>query len=849
MTPASGPRKDATDEYTEETCPARPGQPPAHGAAYMVGRSPPFGSSNRQTRPEFLEDSQGMNDKMKSERAGSSKPWIGRALPRFEDERLVQGEGRYSDDIVFDGQTFAAFLRSPHAHALIRSIDGTRAMRAAGVLAVYTIADYLADGCESIPLMPVPAGALNVDDPAFKPTAERPIFISKQWPLAKDRVRFPGEAVAMVVARTAAHARDALELIAVDYEPLPAVTSAAAAAGGDAPTLWDECPDNVAFDNAFGDAALVESALAGAHLVLEETYVNPRIVVAFMEPRAGNALVDASGKLALYTGCQGAHRIRLGVCGALKLKADDVRVICPDTGGGFGARSDPYAEQICIAWAAKKLARPVKWTNDRTESQLTDYQGRDITTRVRMGFDADGAIRAMSVDILGGLGAQTLSFVQLHNTYRIAPTVYRVPAALVRVRGALTNTTPTGPFRGAGRPEATLAIERTLDIAARRLGIDRIELRRRNLIRRSDLPYATAAGLKYDSGDFAGNMRAVLKSSDWKGFARRRKDAAKRGRLAGIGLANYVECPVGAPHERVELRVRSDVERVDLVIGTQSTGQGHETSFAQVAADLLGVAPSQVRVITGDTDAVAIGGGSHSDRSMRIGGALMVQASDEIIDRARALAAGRLGVAQRDVIFRDGLFGAQQTNVKLSIFELARHADAPLEAAAGFRGRMPAYPTGSAVCELEIDLETGVVEITRYTAFDDAGQPINPLILHGQVHGGIGQGFGQALTERHCYDEAGQVLTASFMDYAMPRADLFPYLDVHLVEDPTKANALRVKGGGEGGTTPAPAAVLNAVCDALASAGVDRFEGPATPARIWAALKAVKTVAPPAPLP
>jgi carbon-monoxide dehydrogenase large subunit len=297
------------------------------------------------------------------------------------------------------------------------------------------------------------------------------------------------------------------------------------------------------------------------------------------------------------------------------------------------------------------------------------------------------------------------------------------------------------------------------------------------------------------------------------------------------------------------LRVRHDVERVDLVIGTQSTGQGHETSFAQVIADLLGVAPSQVRVITGDTDAVAIGGGSHSDRSMRIGGALMVQASGEIVDRARALAAEKLGVAASDVAFEDGLFGALKNNLKFSIFELARLADAPLEAAAGLRGRMPAYPTGAAVCELEIDPQTGVVEITRYTAFDDAGQPINPLILHGQVHGGIGQGLGQALTERHCYDEAGQVLTASFMDYAMPRADLFPHLDVHLVEDPTKANPLRVKGGGEGGTTPAPAAVLNAICDALASAGVERFEGPATPARIWAALKAVKTVAPPAPLP
>lgn len=783
----------------------------------------------------------------KRDDTGPARPWIGRALPRFEDERLVQGAGRYSDDLIFEGQAFAAFLRSPHAHALILSIDADGARRAPGVLAVYTIADYAADGCESIPLMPVPAGALNVDEPAFKPTAERAIFISKQWPLARDRVRFPGEAVAMVVAETHAQARDALELIEVRYEARAAVTDAAIAVRSHAPRLWDECADNTAFDNAFGDRRAVEAALSDAHLVVEESYRNPRIVVAFMEPRSANALVEENGRLALYTGCQGAHRVRLGVCGALNLKPDDVRVVCPDTGGGFGARSDPYPEQICVAWAARKLGRPVKWTNDRTESQLTDYQGRDILTRVRMGFDANGAIRAMSLDILGGLGAHTLSFVQLHNTYRIASTVYRVPSVFVRVRGALTNTTPTGPFRGAGRPEATLAVERTLDIAARTLGIDRIELRRRNLIRRSELPYTTATGLKYDSGDFAGNMRAVLKAADWNGFPRRRKDAGKRGRIAGIGLANYVECPVGAPHERVGLRIDAHEERVELVIGTQSTGQGHETSFAQVVADLLGVTPDRVRLIVGDTDRVAAGGGSHSDRSMRIGSALMHQAAVEIVDRGRQIAADRLGVPASGVRFEDGLFSTPDANLKLSIFEVARSADNPLWANAAFRGRIPAYPTGAAVCEVEIDPETGVVEITRYTAVDDAGQPINPLILHGQVHGGIGQGVGQALIEQQRYDEAGQVISASFMDYAMPRADLLPMFDVHLVEDSTRGNPLRVKGGGEGGTTPAPAAVTNAICDALSSAGAGRFEPPATPARIWAALRAAP--APLAPLP
>ena len=602
-----------------------------------------------------------------------------------------------------------------------------------------------------------------------------------------------------------------------------------------------------------------------AHLVVTQEFRNPRVVVAFMEPRSANARIE-DGRLALYTGCQGAHRIRMGVCAALNMKPDDVRVVCPDTGGGFGARSDPYPEQIAVAWAAQKLGRAVKWTNDRTKSHLTDYQGRDILTRMRIGFDAAGAIKAMSLDIVGGLGAHTLSFVQLHNTYRITPTVYRVPQAFLRIRGVLTNTTPTGPFRGAGRPEATLAMERSIDIAARKLGIDRIELRRRNLVTRAELPYATATGLCYDSGDFAGNMRAVLKAADWNGFERRRKGAARRGKLAGIGLANYVECPVGAPHERVDLRVDPAAERIELVIGTQSTGQGHETSFAQVVADLVGVTPDQVRLVVGDTDRVAVGGGTHSDRSMRIGGALMFEAGQTIVVRARRIAAHLLGVPPAKVAFEGGLFLAADRNLKLSIFDIARAGTGapdlpddlkgPLQATAAMRGRIPAYPTGAAVCELEIDPESGVVEITRYTAVDDAGQPINPLILHGQVHGGIGQGAGQALVENHCYDDAGQVITATFMDYAMPRADLLPFFDVRLVEHATKGNPLRVKGGGEGGTTPAPAAVMNALCDALSSVGVEHFDMPATPARVWAALRkargeksaASRAVAPSAPL-
>ena len=783
-------------------------------------------------------------------------PWIGRSLPRFEDLRLVRGAGRYSDDISAAHQLCALFVRSPHAHANILSIDASAARVMPGVAAIFTGADYAADGKAPIPVMPVPAGALDVDDPAFKATDQRPIFISTQWPLAMDRVRYPGEPVAMVVADTLSAAQDAAEKMIVEYDALPALIDSTQAAREDALKIWPNARDNVAFENDFGNAQSAEAALAQAHLVVEETYRNPRIVVAFMEPRSAVADIEAeTGRIILQTGCQGVHRVRMGVCGALKLPVEALRVVCPDTGGGFGARTDPYPEQVCVVWAAARLQRAVKWTNDRTESLLTDYQGRDIVTHMRMGFNADGAITGMALDVTGAVGAHTISFVQLHNTYRIAPSVYRVPYAALRVRGVITNTTPTGPFRGAGRPEAMFAMERSLDLAASRLGLDRIEIRKRNLVTRKEFPYKTATGLTYDSGDFVGNMRNVLNAADWKGFERRRKSAARRGMLAGIGLSNYVECPVGAPHERVDLNVNASDECVELVIGTQSTGQGHETSFAQVVADLFGVTPRQVRLVVGDTDKVVSGGGSHSDRSMRIGGALMVEAGAKIVAQARQIAAHILECKESAILFEEGLFSTPGKNRRLGIFDIARAAPnlpdlgqdlrAGLCATAAMRGRIPAFPTGAAVCELEVDPETGVVKIVRYTQIDDAGQPINPLILHGQVHGAIVQGVGQALVENHVYDSQGQVVSASFMDYAMPRADLVPFFNVQLSEDPTKgntkANPLRIKGGGEGGTTPAPAAVMNAILDALASVGVTHLDMPATPHRVWQAISKARS--------
>jgi carbon-monoxide dehydrogenase large subunit len=773
-------------------------------------------------------------------------PYIGRSLPRFEDLRFVRGAGRYSDDVSLPDQAWAFFLRSPHAHAHLKRIDAEAARTMPGVLAILTGADYVADGLQGAAQGPNPADGVDIKRKAFEPV-KRPILDERQFPLVVDRVRYPGEALAIVVAETLLAARDAAEAIEVDYEVLPAVTDVREA--GKAPAIWPAAPDNLALDQEFGGREAVEKAFAQADLVVEQTFRNQRIVNAQMEPRSGIGSYDAANDTyTLISGNQGVHKPRQVLAESLKLPEAKIRFICPDVGGGFGPRNNLYPEQAAILWAAKRVGRPVKWTNDRSESFLTDYQGRDIVTTARLALDRDGKMLAIEIDHLGGVGGQTVTYVPLSNAYRVATTVYDIPLLHMRARAAMTNTAPTAPFRGAGRPEATFVVERLIDLAAERLGIDRVTLRRRNMISRGKLPYRTASGLLYDSGDFTGNMKRVLETADWKGFPARRRDAKKRKRLRGIGISNYVETPVGNPHERVEVTVLP-TGKVELAVGTQSTGQGHETTFAQVMADLLGVTPEDITFIGGDTSAIASGGGTHSDRSMRLGGTLMVQASNDVIAQARDIAAKMLEVAEADISFEDGLFVTPKSNRRLTIFDVAKAAnDDPglangqkLHAKATFTGRMPAYPTGCAICEVEIDPETGAVEIARYASIDDAGQAINPLILHGQVHGGIAQGVGQALCETVAYaPDTGQVLSGSFMDYAMPRARILPMFDVELTEDPTKGNPLRVKGGGEAGITPALAVVVNAVVDALSEYGIEHIDMPATPYRIWAAIQAAK---------
>ncbi len=780
---------------------------------------------------------------------GRREPYIGRALPRFEDRRLVAGRGRYTDDFSLDGQAHAVFVRSPHAHARVKSIDTGAAAKLAGVIAVFTAADYAATGGRGVNHYANPAGTHDVKLKAFTGPGRRTPFDKPHLPLAVDRVRFVGEPVAMVVADTRAAAQDGSEHVVVDYEELPAVTDAVAALAPGAPLLHDEVVGNLALETEFGDQAATQAAFAGAHLVVERTFRNQRIASSHMEPRAAVGSYDqAQGVYSILTGSQGAVRIKNTIAACLGVPPERVHAMTYDVGGAFGLLSNIYPEQVMVTWAARQVGRPVKWTGDRTQAFLTDYQGRDIVSEGRLALAADGKILALAVTMTGNIGAHPVTYVPLSNGYRVTPTVYDVPVATVTIRGVLTNTVPTAPFRGAGRPEATFVMERLLDIAARRLGIDRVTLRRRNLVRHAKLPYESATGLKYDSGDFRANMNSVVKLADWDGFAARRREAKKHGRLAGIGIANYVESPVGQPNEYVRVTVHPG-RAIEAIAGTQSSGQGHETTFAQVLADRFCITPEEVKLVTGDTAIVPAGGGTHSDRSMRLAGTLLVEASDRIVAQARKVFAALADCPETDVNFRDGFFESPRSNRRLDIYDIARATStepglppelrAPLTTEATFVGRIPAYPTGSAICEVEIDPQTGLVAIKRYTSVDDCGQPINPLILHGQVHGGIVQGAGQALSECLTHEPgSGQVLTASFMDYAMPRADMVPSFMVGLAEDPTKGNPLRVKGGGEAGITPSLAVIMNAVVDALSVYGIEHIDMPATPARVWAAIRA-----------
>ena len=769
---------------------------------------------------------------------------LGRPVRRAEDRRLLTGRGVYGDDSALPGQLHAVLLRSPHAHAAILAIDTAPAI-AAGARAVLTGADWQAEGLGPIPHN---VGLMAPPDVAARLVGPAPVA-TPHWPLPADRVRFVGEPVALVVAETAAAAKDAAERIVVRYEPLPAVVHAGAALAADAPALWADLPGNLSATIEVGERAATAAAFArAAHVTRLETRAQ-RVTGVPMEPRSMLADCDPeTGRITLHTGSgRGVAKLRADLAQILGVPAEQVRVVCGEMGGNFGTRNFFYPEYALLAWAARRLGRPVRWRCERSESFLTDYQGRDLTVTAELALDADGQFLAVRADNISNMGGYAASLVSLQKGVGLMTGVYRIPTGYVRGRGVVTNTVPTTPYRSAGRPEIMFVLERLIDLAATETGRDRIALRRRNLVPPDAQPYANPLGLTYDSGDYPAAMDRVLALADWAGFPARRTAAAARGRLAGIGLANYVEVTSGFPRERTEITIRPE-GRVELVMGTMASGQGHETSFPQLVAAWLGVPLEVIDYVAHDTDRVAAGGGSHSGRSMKLAATIIPEASEAIIEKARRIAAVVMEAAAGDLEQVPGGFRIVGTDRAVTLFALAEAAARRTDLPEELRGALAAvsdrtipvasFPYGAQVAEVEVDPDTGVVTLVALAAVDDVGRAINPMILHGQTHGGIAQGVGQALWEDAAYDPAsGQMLAGSFMDYAMPRAAGLPSFRTELSEVPTPTNRLGVRSGGEGGTTPALGAVVNAVVDALAGHGVRHLEMPVTAERVWRAMR------------
>ena len=780
---------------------------------------------------------------------GVSGSGIGQPVRRREDLRLIRGGGRYTADENLPGQVYAVMVRSPHAHARIRGIGKEAALATPGVLAVLTGADCLADGLKPIPHKP---WSPHPAEARLRNSGSAPPFEAPHHILPADKARFAGEAVAMVVGETLAAAKDGAERVEIDYDVLPAVVETEAAARQDAPRVHDDPRaggrSNVCFDAELGDEAATQAAFAkAAHVTRFETWVQ-RVTGVPMEPRAALAAFDpASGRLTLYAGNGGAVRLKTDLATSLDTPPEQVRVLMADIGGNFGTRGMIYPEFAAVAWAARKLGRPVKWIIERHESFLSDYQARDLVVEAELALDDKGRFLAMRGSNLGNLGAHTTNFAMVQKGVQMMSSIYRMPVAHFRARATLSNTAPTRPYRSAGRPEVIFVIERLIDLAAREHGFDRLTIRRRNLVTQKELPYKNPFGVEYDNGDYIGAMDMALKLGDWAGFNQRRREARKRGKYRGIGVGTYVDISTGVPREKAELTVLPD-GAVELVIGVVSQGQGHETSFAQLVTEWLGVPIEAVRVVAGDTDRVTVGGGAHSGRGMRLGSIVIKKSSDRLIEKGLRIAEHLLETAAADIEFAHGRFAVKGTNHVVGLVEVARAALERADLPDDLRGPLHAlcdetvaeasYPYGAHVCEVEVDPETGSVALINYVAVDDVGRAINPLIIHGQIHGGIAQGAGQALLEHCHYDAAsGQLLAGSFMDYAMPRASDLPFYATALSEVPSSTHPLGIRPAGEGGTVPALAVVINAIVDALSKFGVRHIEMPATPQRVWQAIR------------
>jgi len=768
---------------------------------------------------------------------------IGQAVRRVEDQRFLTGSGAYVGDMQLPRECHGVAVLSPHAHAAIRHVDVSAARASPGVLLVLTGADAIADGIGGIPphFMPEHWGG-----PKGFGTV-RPVLLA-------DRVRCVGDRVAFVVAETEAQARDAAERVVVDYVPLPAVVNVEDALAPGAPRIWDDCPDgNSAVTIAFGDKAATDAAFAKARHVVSLRLENNRVTANAIEPRCAIGAVSGD-RYTLYTTSQDPHGLRSKLASAvLHVPETKIRVVAPDVGGGFGMKSSIYPDDVLVLWASRRLGRPVKWTATRSESLILDTQARDQVVYGELALDAEGKILALRAKACQALGAYWWAAITapLFFSLMLIPSVYDVQAIAFSTQAVFTNTAPTSVYRGAGRPEAIYLIERLIDRAAQVSGIDRVELRRRNLIKPSALPYHTPTHHNYDSGEFERVMDKCLALAHWQDFDARCATSRKNGKLRGRAVTPYIELG-GVFNERMELRFDPS-GMVSIIAGTHSHGQGHETAFAQLVSDWLGIPFNAIQYIQGDTAQVGFGRGTFAARSSMVGGAALRGAADAIIARAKGMAGALMEAAAADIAFKDGKFTVVGTDKAISMMDVAKAFYAPagpvlemglgLEASGSFTGAPggpPNYPNGCQVCEVEIDPETGAVTIDRFAAVDDLGMVINPMICEGQIHGGIAQGAGQALWENVAYDASGQLLTGSFLDYGMPRAADLPEFASALVEIPAKTNPLGIKGIGESGTIGAPPTIVNAVLDALRPLGVEHIDMPVTPARVWSAIRAAE---------
>jgi carbon-monoxide dehydrogenase large subunit len=764
---------------------------------------------------------------------------IGQPVTRKEDARFLTGHGRYVADIDFPRQAYAVFVVSPHAHARIRAIDTAAAEALPGVDAVLTGEDWAADGLGTLDpeAMPEDMGG---------PKGVR----TKRPPLAQGRARYVGERVAVVVAASEAVARDAAELVAVDYEELPAVVSVAQALRPGAPLVHDEAADNTSFTMRLGNADAADAAFARAHHVARLSLYNNRVTAVTMEPRGCLADYDpGTRRWTLYTSTQNVHGVRQTLAHhILHVPESRIRVVARDVGGGFGMKGNVYPEEAIVAWAARRVGRPVKWIPTRSEALLGDYAGRDQRVAAELALDADGRFLALRWTGSHNVGAyiEGAGAIPIIFSLKLAPTVYDIPAVSVTSSLVFTNTAPTVPYRGAGRPEAVYIMERLVDRASREMQIDPAELRKRNLIRPDAYPLETRTGWTYDTGNYAAALAKCQALADWEGYAARLAESKAAGKCRGHSITYYVD-NTGVFNERMEMRFDPSGE-LTILAGTLSHGQGHETTYAQMAADWLGVPEDKIHLEQADTDTVAIGRGTYASRSMMVGGSALRGAADEVVERGKRFAAHFLEADTADIAFADGAFTIAGTDRSMPIAQVAQMSFMPvglpselgmgLQGAGAFNSDLPSFPNGCHICEVEVDPETGAATIERYTVIDDCGTVINPLLAKGQIMGGVAQGAGQALLEDVIYDaDNGQLLTGTLMDYGIPRADTLPAVNIDFSPVPSTTNPLGAKGVGEGGTVASTPTVVNAILDALAPFGVSDIPMPATPERIWRSLR------------